>query len=1072
MFGNGEGSSQTGKSTNASHGRPNAYVKITEQPAPKALRFRYECEGRSAGSIPGVHSTPENKTFPSIQVVGFTGRAVVVVSCVTKDRPYKPHPHNLVGKDGCKQGVCTVNINEETMSVTFSNLGIQCVKKKDIEEALRVRQEIKVDPYKTGFSHRDQPSSIDLNSVRLCFQVFVQQDKNSSYVPLPPEVSDPIYDKKAMSDLVICKLSHCSCSVAGGQEMILLCEKVAKEDIQVRFYEEKDAQVVWEAYGDFQHTNVHKQVAISFRTPRYRTLEVDQIVKGFIQLKRPSDGATSDPLPFDYLPLDSGRKTFWSLRQGLNLNKRKTTTSLEETFQQILAADREMFGDKASNGGVEDVVTVDAPIIVETPLEKHVDPPINLEQQQMANDKINEWMKSNEFIEATGQRNEYEREEDKTLNELLDQVAELDEIYTDHQLRQHSLIENELSCLDNSLPKLSGKEESMDIDDIFDDAATYTSLQKAFKNPITIPMDDYPVPPPRPPHSPNFYDQVEPVIINPPAPVIDVSPSKGDRDEGEKLPPLPPKRVKKTPGNTPVHDQQDKENDSSKLFGSDLESGLSSFSNSRRSSTRSLTPRPPSQIIIMKTPEPGQRPTSPATQSNTLPKQKKPGFFSKLFSRRKSKDSTASPSSDRASPNLSREPSLTNFSSSDPNRSSVRSLKVPSATRKTGKPVARSASSVSGKRPHLTPDIIHIPLKGESSNSLNFRSGSGTHLSFPGNDLYERASTVTLNNNDRKTMSALQLADLPLQDGNMELIAIADAQSLRNLCEGQYGVQLDPSVDLTEAEHYALYTSVAPHATQSEFDETSAYYAPVEGVLKHKRPKIENRDMLYRRTQEHNLPRNSQPAPPRQDGNPSPGICMFPGTYRNPQTTPSPQPVSPATPSTPACPVPNTNPPFVHQSPHENYGIDFTGNYPGHFQNPGAFPPAQPPPFQQWNLLSSTKAPPPSQLNNFSHITPAPQGAEPVTQYNGDSATNLVSNLLMDMDSQQLTQLNSAELSGLSLSFLEGASAPEAALAVKQEAAARMQAEQENMTDSFTKLTTDTINEITNLGNMYNRTNN
>jgi hypothetical protein len=45
------------------------YVKITEQPASKALRFRYECEGRSAGSIPGVNSTPENKTFPTIQVL-------------------------------------------------------------------------------------------------------------------------------------------------------------------------------------------------------------------------------------------------------------------------------------------------------------------------------------------------------------------------------------------------------------------------------------------------------------------------------------------------------------------------------------------------------------------------------------------------------------------------------------------------------------------------------------------------------------------------------------------------------------------------------------------------------------------------------------------------------------------------------------------------------------------------------------------------------------------------------------------------------------------------------------------
>lgn len=74
-------------SSNSRH--TNAYVKITEQPASKALRFRYECEGRSAGSIPGVYSTPENKTYPSIQIVGYRGRAVVVVSCVTKDPPYR-----------------------------------------------------------------------------------------------------------------------------------------------------------------------------------------------------------------------------------------------------------------------------------------------------------------------------------------------------------------------------------------------------------------------------------------------------------------------------------------------------------------------------------------------------------------------------------------------------------------------------------------------------------------------------------------------------------------------------------------------------------------------------------------------------------------------------------------------------------------------------------------------------------------------------------------------------------------------------------------------------------------------
>lgn len=125
------------------------FVRITEQPASKAIRFRYECEGRSAGSIPGVHYTADNKTFPSIEIVGYKGRAVVVVSCVTKDPPYRPHPHRLVGKEGCKKGVCTVEINSETMSVTFSNLGIQCVKRKDIEAALTLREEIRVDPFRS-----------------------------------------------------------------------------------------------------------------------------------------------------------------------------------------------------------------------------------------------------------------------------------------------------------------------------------------------------------------------------------------------------------------------------------------------------------------------------------------------------------------------------------------------------------------------------------------------------------------------------------------------------------------------------------------------------------------------------------------------------------------------------------------------------------------------------------------------------------------------------------------------------------------------------------------------------------
>ncbi|XP_066594284.1 embryonic polarity protein dorsal-like isoform X1 [Prorops nasuta] len=320
------------------------YVEIVEQPAGKALRFRYECEGRSAGSIPGVNSTPENRTYPSIKVVGYKGRAVAVVSCVTKDPPYRPHPHNLVGKEACKQGVCTLEFNSDNMICTFANLGIQCVKKKDIEDALKAREEMRVDPYRTGFEHKKQSNSIDLNALRLCFQVFVEGNQKGKFnVPLTPVVSNPIFDKKAMSDLVICKLSHCCASVAGGTEMILLCEKVAKEDIQVKFFEEQDGQVLWEGYGDFQPTHVHKQTAIAFRTPSYHQQQVEQPVQVFIQLRRPSDGTTSEALPFQMLPLGSGRPAFWSLRKAFA--RKKTDYN---AFNKILATESALFSNSNS----------------------------------------------------------------------------------------------------------------------------------------------------------------------------------------------------------------------------------------------------------------------------------------------------------------------------------------------------------------------------------------------------------------------------------------------------------------------------------------------------------------------------------------------------------------------------------------------------------------------------------------------------------------------------------------------------------------------------------------------------
>ncbi|OWR46016.1 dorsal [Danaus plexippus plexippus] len=314
------------------------YVRIVEQPAGKALRFRYECEGRSAGSIPGVNSTLERKTYPTIEIVGYKGDAVVVVSCVTREQPYRPHPHNLVGRErSCENGVCTVkrSISEESPQVSFSNLGIQCVKRKDIAEALKTRERLRVDPFKTGFGHRNKPQSIDLNTVRLCFQVFLPDERTGKIKhSLPPVVSDVIYDKKAMSDLVIMRVSQCSDFVKGGAEIILLCERVTREDISVVFFQKEGDNVVWEESAHI--VLVHRQYAIAFHTPPYRDQAETGHVQVYLQLKRISDNARSNAVPFEYIPE----------YQDTNYLKHKRLKKLPSVLHTSYDTDRSYQGDQ------------------------------------------------------------------------------------------------------------------------------------------------------------------------------------------------------------------------------------------------------------------------------------------------------------------------------------------------------------------------------------------------------------------------------------------------------------------------------------------------------------------------------------------------------------------------------------------------------------------------------------------------------------------------------------------------------------------------------------------------------
>ncbi|EDW28795.1 GL18755 [Drosophila persimilis] len=303
------------------------HLRIIEEPTNNIIRFRYKCEGRTAGSIPGMStSTETGKTFPTIEVCDYNGPVTVVVSCVTSDEPYRQHPHWLVSKeeaDSCKSGVYAKRLPPEERRLVLQKVGIQCAKKLEMRESLLERERKNVDPFGAKFDHKDQIDKINRYELRLCYQAFITV--GNTRVALDPIVSSPIYGKS--NELTISRLCSCSAKVSGGDEIIMLCEKISKDDIEIRFYEtDDDGRELWHANAEFQPTDVFKQMAIAFKTPRYRNPEITQSVNVELKLVRPSDGATSAPLQFEYYPNPE------NLTQHNRLVARKTVETLKRNL--------------------------------------------------------------------------------------------------------------------------------------------------------------------------------------------------------------------------------------------------------------------------------------------------------------------------------------------------------------------------------------------------------------------------------------------------------------------------------------------------------------------------------------------------------------------------------------------------------------------------------------------------------------------------------------------------------------------------------------------------------------------
>ncbi|XP_016412320.1 nuclear factor NF-kappa-B p100 subunit-like [Sinocyclocheilus rhinocerous] len=292
------------------------YLQIIEEPKQRGFRFRYECEGPSHGGLPGASSERNKRTYPTVKVSNYLGQARIEVQLVTHTDPPRVHAHSLVGRHCNENGICTIDVGPNDLTAQFSNLGILHVTKRGVAEVLtkRLREE-KRRMKESGYKFTDAEEQtflqeakelgkiMDLNIVRLKFTAYLQDSNGSFTRALKPVVSNHIYDSKSpnASNLKISRMDKTSGSVLGGEEVFLLCDKVQKDDIDIRFYEEED-DGGWEAFGDFSPTDVHKQYAIVFKTPPYRCADITRPVTVFLQLKRKKGGGCSEPKQFTYIP--------------------------------------------------------------------------------------------------------------------------------------------------------------------------------------------------------------------------------------------------------------------------------------------------------------------------------------------------------------------------------------------------------------------------------------------------------------------------------------------------------------------------------------------------------------------------------------------------------------------------------------------------------------------------------------------------------------------------------------------------------------------------------------------------
>ncbi|CAF0726456.1 unnamed protein product [Brachionus calyciflorus] len=123
-----------------------------------------------------------------------SGSGVLIITCVSKDKPHHVHSNRLIGEN-CRSGVAVYHIKNIQKSISLKNLKIELTATNERKSQIEELKKNNVDPFIAGFDFDLQ--SIDIYNFRLCFQVFIKDKKNQilrdKYHILYPVLSEQIH---------------------------------------------------------------------------------------------------------------------------------------------------------------------------------------------------------------------------------------------------------------------------------------------------------------------------------------------------------------------------------------------------------------------------------------------------------------------------------------------------------------------------------------------------------------------------------------------------------------------------------------------------------------------------------------------------------------------------------------------------------------------------------------------------------------------------------------------------------------------------------------------------------------